>query len=236
MLKKFFAENGLLIVFTALFLACLAGQMLSGHALYDSTQRHAGKPVDSMLAYVCTGPFLQGMFSNWQAAILQLGSLIVFGIFLRQRGAPHSLPTNESSTEATQKKPAQKAEKTRGKAQRKPPKSCRRTTAGRTVFCTITPCPSPLAFSLSLRSCWTGSRGERPTTRNVRSCMKLRFRARNSSFRRSSGSRRCRPGKRSTWRLRCMFSCRFFCASEAPRNLKTPTRRTPTPTTRMTDR
>lgn len=34
--------------------------------------------------------FLQGVFSNWQAALLQLGSLIIFGVYLRQRGAPHS--------------------------------------------------------------------------------------------------------------------------------------------------
>jgi hypothetical protein len=42
------------------------------------------------LQFVRTGTFLQGVFSNWQAAILQLASLIIFGIYLHQRGAPHS--------------------------------------------------------------------------------------------------------------------------------------------------
>jgi hypothetical protein len=89
-LKKFFSDNGLLLVFAALFLASLAGQAFAGRALFNQVQNtHHLKPV-SFEAYLGTGEFLQGMFANWQAAILQLGSLIIFGIFLRQRGAPHS--------------------------------------------------------------------------------------------------------------------------------------------------
>ena len=37
-----------------------------------------------------TGAFLEGLASNWQAAFLQLASLIAFSGFLYQRGAPHS--------------------------------------------------------------------------------------------------------------------------------------------------
>ena len=37
-----------------------------------------------------TGNFLDGVFSNWQAAILQLAVLIAFGSVLRQKGAAHS--------------------------------------------------------------------------------------------------------------------------------------------------
>jgi hypothetical protein len=89
-LRKMFAENGLLVVFTALFVVCLAGQALAGRSLYNGTQAAHGLAQVGCLRYLATGEFLQGMFSNWQAAVLQLGSLIVFGVFLRQRGAPHS--------------------------------------------------------------------------------------------------------------------------------------------------
>jgi len=42
------------------------------------------------LQYLGTGDFLDGVFSNWQAAILQLGSLILFGSIFTQKGASHS--------------------------------------------------------------------------------------------------------------------------------------------------
>jgi hypothetical protein len=45
----------------------------------------------SFATYLTTGTFLDGIFSNWQAAVLQLGTLITLGSFLRQRGAAHSL-------------------------------------------------------------------------------------------------------------------------------------------------
>ncbi len=94
-LQGFLKDNGLLLVFTGLFLVCLLGQALSGRALYNETQAAHGLPAVSCWQYVRTGGFLQGMFSNWQAAILQLGSLILFGVFLRQRGAPHSMQPGE---------------------------------------------------------------------------------------------------------------------------------------------
>ena len=37
-----------------------------------------------------TGSFLDGLASNWQAAFLQLASLILFSGLLYQRGAAHS--------------------------------------------------------------------------------------------------------------------------------------------------
>ena len=105
--KKFVKDNGLLLVFTALFLVCVMGQALAGNALYNETQAGHGLARVSCWQYLRTGQFLQGMFSNWQAAILQLASLIIFGVFLRQRGAPHSMQPGE---------PPGKSEKEGGKA------------------------------------------------------------------------------------------------------------------------
>ena len=72
------------------FWSFLAGQALCGDIAYNSTRAQAGLPAVGRWKYLLTGNFLEGVFENWQAAILQLGSLILFGIFLRQRGAPHS--------------------------------------------------------------------------------------------------------------------------------------------------
>ncbi len=50
-----------------------------------------GLPALGYCAYLGTGNFLDGIFTNWQAALLQLGCLIVFGEKFREKGAAHSL-------------------------------------------------------------------------------------------------------------------------------------------------
>jgi hypothetical protein len=99
-LRKWVADNALLLAFTALFVVCLAGQAVAGHSAYNQTQQVTGGEAATLPRYVRSGTFLQGMFENWQAAILQLGSLIVLGIFLHQKGAPHSLRVGKRSNGA----------------------------------------------------------------------------------------------------------------------------------------
>lgn len=86
---RFFADNSLSIAFWALFLLCLVGEGVCGHWLRRSTP-HAGGMFHELLAYMGGAEFLKGVFGNWQAALLQLASLIIFAVFLRQRGASHS--------------------------------------------------------------------------------------------------------------------------------------------------
>ena len=90
-LKRFILDHSLVLIFVLLFIAFLIGQALAGATLYNETLANHGLAQVGYWQYVCTGNFLQGMFANWQAAILQLGSLIIFGIFLRERGAAHSI-------------------------------------------------------------------------------------------------------------------------------------------------
>jgi hypothetical protein len=87
---NFFVENSLSIILLALFIVFLLGQTFSGLALDNDTRVFHGLGKIGYWEYVRTGTFLQGVFSNWQAAILQLASLIVLGVYLHQRGAPHS--------------------------------------------------------------------------------------------------------------------------------------------------
>ena len=82
------------IALVGLFIGCVLGQALSGWAAYDASLRTAKLPVINLLDYLGTGNFLDGMLSNWQAAVLQLAVLISFGSVLRQRGAVHSRKTN----------------------------------------------------------------------------------------------------------------------------------------------
>lgn len=96
-LKKFATDYGMLLSFSALFLVCLAGQTYAGWLAYDHTRADYGQVAIGYRQYVRTGNFLEGMFANWQAALLQLGALILLGVYLRTRGAAHSIRPEKSA-------------------------------------------------------------------------------------------------------------------------------------------
>jgi len=89
-LKKVMSDNSMSIMLFCLFLICLISQGVTGWLAYNQslTEGHLGEV--TLGTYLGTGNFLDGIFSNWQAAILQLAVLICFGSVLRQKGAPHS--------------------------------------------------------------------------------------------------------------------------------------------------
>lgn len=89
-IARLLVANSLSLSLLTLFVICIVGQSIAGLDVFNVTQAvHKLKPIDYW-RYLGSSDFLEGVFSNWQAALLQLGSLIVLGIFLRQRGAPHS--------------------------------------------------------------------------------------------------------------------------------------------------
>ena len=73
-----------------LFVICISAQSLAGWRLQNEILAAHGQSSVGYWDFLSTGAFLEGLASNWQAAVLQLGSLIVFSSFLYQRGAPHS--------------------------------------------------------------------------------------------------------------------------------------------------
>ena len=91
----FFRNNGLSVAFFTLGILSIVGQAVSGFIAYNSSLSESHLPVVPFATYLRTGTFLDGIFSNWQAAVLQLGTLIILGSFLRQRGAAHSLKPKE---------------------------------------------------------------------------------------------------------------------------------------------
>jgi hypothetical protein len=93
-MAKWFRNHGLSSLFAALFIAAFFAQTVTGHFSYNSQLSVHGMPRIGYLAYLSTGNFLDGMFTNWQAALLQLGCLILFGRRFREKGAPHSLRRN----------------------------------------------------------------------------------------------------------------------------------------------
>jgi Domain of unknown function (DUF6766) len=87
---RFLRDNSLSLTFLSLFLLALTAQSFSGFDQYNrQLADYRFLPV-GYWQYLHTGNFLDAVFSNWQAAILQLGCLIYFGAVLHQKGAPHS--------------------------------------------------------------------------------------------------------------------------------------------------
>ena len=96
-LRKFVTDNGLLLTFVSLFVAFFIGQTFAGVMAYNHTRANHGLAAVGYWRYVRSGNFLEGVFSNWQAALLQLGALILFAVFLRTRGAAHSIKPEKSA-------------------------------------------------------------------------------------------------------------------------------------------
>lgn len=89
-LRKIIADDSMSIALFGLFLVCVAAQAVTGWYAYDAALRAAHRSGLTFAAYLGTGNFLDGAFSNWQAAILQLAVLVAFSSVLRQKGAAHS--------------------------------------------------------------------------------------------------------------------------------------------------
>ena len=83
-------DNSLSIVLFALFVICIFAQSFAGWWLQNEILAAHGQASVGYWHNLFTGTFLEGLATNWQAAFLQLASLIVFSGFLYQRGAPHS--------------------------------------------------------------------------------------------------------------------------------------------------
>jgi hypothetical protein len=90
-MSKWLGDHSLSISFLSLFLLSIVGQSLSGFLNYNSELAMHGFPPIHYLNYLHSGNFLDGVFTNWQAALLQLACLIVFSGVFREKGAAHSL-------------------------------------------------------------------------------------------------------------------------------------------------
>ena len=85
-------ENSLTLIFVALFVVSFLAHAASGAANYSEEQLAHGGEAVSMLQYLGTSRMWLESFQNWQSEMLAVASLVVFSIFLRQRGSPESKP------------------------------------------------------------------------------------------------------------------------------------------------
>lgn len=83
-------DHSLTIALSALFVVCGIAAGYSGWLEQNrllAAHHHAGVGLG---VYLRSGSFIENLSVNWQAAILQIATLVIFSGFLYQRGAPHS--------------------------------------------------------------------------------------------------------------------------------------------------
>jgi hypothetical protein len=75
-----------------LFVFSFVMHAIGGAAAYSEEEvEQGGRPV-SVLGYLLTPRFWFESFQNWQSEFLAIGAMIVFSIYLRQRGSSQSKP------------------------------------------------------------------------------------------------------------------------------------------------
>ena len=72
------------------------GLALGGAREYSAEQVAHGRQAVSTMEFVTTSTFWFQSFQNWQSEFVAVGSIVVFTIFLRQRGSPESKPVAAS--------------------------------------------------------------------------------------------------------------------------------------------
>jgi hypothetical protein len=83
-------ENSLSIALFGLFAVSIVLHAVGGAAEYNEEQlEHGGERV-TLLGFVGTPTFWFESMQNWQSEFLSIGALVLFTVFLRQKGSPES--------------------------------------------------------------------------------------------------------------------------------------------------
>ena len=88
--RRFFYENGLLLVTLGLIVSTWIGQVLTGWRENNDDLQQMGLAALTLTQYLGSGHLLEATFENWESEFLQMGVYVVLTIWLRQKGSPES--------------------------------------------------------------------------------------------------------------------------------------------------
>ncbi len=88
-------ERSLFLAFSLLFLASFVGHAIAGAHEYTAEQHEHGETGVGAWQFVRTAEFWFQSLQNWQSEFLAVGAIVVFSVFLRQRGSAESKPVHE---------------------------------------------------------------------------------------------------------------------------------------------
>jgi hypothetical protein len=85
-------SHSLVLVMGTIFLACWLAHSFTGWRIFNEDQAEHGEPAVSWTAYLGKPDFWEQSFQNWQSEFLAIGAMVVFSIYLRERGSSESKP------------------------------------------------------------------------------------------------------------------------------------------------
>jgi hypothetical protein len=88
-------SNSLVLVMVTIFLASWLVQSVAGWAAFNETRLEQLQDPIAWSAYLVNADFWARTLQNWQSEFLAVGTMVVFAIYLRQRGSPESKPVGE---------------------------------------------------------------------------------------------------------------------------------------------
>ncbi len=88
-------SNSLVLVMSVIFLASWLIQSIAGQAAYNETRLQELQAPVGWGAYLTNPDFWARTLQNWQSEFLAVGTMVVFSVYLRQRGSPQSKPVGE---------------------------------------------------------------------------------------------------------------------------------------------
>ncbi|MET0145220.1 MAG: DUF6766 family protein [Ilumatobacteraceae bacterium] len=87
-------ERSLLLAFGGLFVLSIVGHAIAGAHEYTAEQHEHGEAGVGAWQFIRTSEFWFQSFQNWQSEFLAVGCIVVFSVFLRQRGSAESKPVH----------------------------------------------------------------------------------------------------------------------------------------------
>lgn len=90
------------LVMGVIFLASWAAQSVSGWAAYNAEQLSTRQDPIVWSECLTGGDFWSRTLQNWQSELLAVGSMVIFAVFLRQRGSPESKPVGAPHQETAE--------------------------------------------------------------------------------------------------------------------------------------
>jgi hypothetical protein len=94
-LRTLIYSDSLLLLMTAIWIASWFAQLITGRVEHNETQFDHQEAELSLWQYAGSSDFWNRTLQNWQSEFLAVASMVVFSIWLRQRGSSQSKPVGQ---------------------------------------------------------------------------------------------------------------------------------------------
>ena len=95
-LRTLVYSNSLLLLMGAIWVGSWAAQLVTGRIAYNAEQLDHREASLTLLQYAGSSDFWNRTLQNWQSEFLAVASMVVFSVWLRQRGSGQSKPVGEA--------------------------------------------------------------------------------------------------------------------------------------------